>query len=80
MSIIQSRHNSGGKESVSNREYNKSLSQDLRKKILEHSRGGRPEMVDRHHERGKLLVRDRIDELIDSDTCLLYTSPSPRDS
>ena len=45
MSIIQSRHNSGGKESVSNREYNKSLSQDLRKKILEHSRGGRPEMV-----------------------------------
>ena len=75
MSIIQSRHNSGGKESVVNREYNEALSTDLRKKILEHSRGGRPEMVKRHQERGKLLVRNRIEELIDSDTPFLEFSP-----
>jgi acetyl-CoA carboxylase carboxyltransferase component len=66
MSIIQSRHNSSGKESITNREHNDSLSKDLRKKILENSRGGRPEMVKRHQERGKLLVRDRIEELIDA--------------
>jgi hypothetical protein len=48
MSIIQSRHNSNGKEAITNREHNDSLSKDLRKKILENSRGGRPEMVKRH--------------------------------
>ena len=75
MSIIQSRHNSSGKESITNREHNDSLSKDLRKKILENSRGGRPEMVKRHQERGKLLVRDRIEELIDPDTPFLEFSP-----
>ena len=75
MSIIQSRHNSNGKESSTNREHNDSLSRELRKKILENSKGGRPEMVKRHQERGKLLVRDRIEELIDSDTPFLEFSP-----
>ena len=75
MSIIQSKHNSGGKESTSNMEYNESLSKALRDKILANSKGGRPEMVKRHQERGKLLARDRIEELIDSDTPFLEFSP-----
>ena len=75
MSIIQSRHNSNGKEASTNREHNDSLSRELRKRILENSKGGRPEMVKRHQERGKLLVRDRIEELIDSDTPFLEFSP-----
>ena len=75
MSIIQSRHNSNGKESITNREHNDSLSKELRKRILENSKGGRPEMVKRHQERGKLLVRDRIEELIDYDTPFLEFSP-----
>ena len=54
MSTIQSRHNSSGKEAASNRKYNESLSKALREKILQNSRGGRPEMVKRHQERGKL--------------------------
>ena len=32
-------------------------------------------MVKRHQERGNLLARDRIDELIDSDTPFLEFSP-----
>ena len=71
MSIIQSKHNSSGKESNSNRKCNESLSKSLREKILQNSKGGRPEMVKRHQERGKLLARDRIEELIDSDTPFL---------
>ena len=75
MSIIQSRHNSNSKEAITNREHNDSLSKELRKRILENSKGGRPEMVKRHQERGKLLVRNRIEELIDSDTPFLEFSP-----
>ena len=75
MSTIQSRHNSSGKEAASNRKYNESLSKALREKILQNSRGGRPEMVKRHQERGKLLARDRIEELIDPDTPFLEFSP-----
>ena len=75
MSIIQSRHNSNSKEAITNREHNDSLSKKLRKRILENSKGGRPEMVKRHQERGKLLVRNRIEELIDSDTPFLEFSP-----
>ena len=75
MSTIQSRHNSSGKEADSNRKYNELLSKTLREKILQSSKGGRPEMVRRHQERGKLLARDRIEELVDPDTPFLEFSP-----
>jgi len=75
MSIIQSKHNSSGKEADSNRKHNESLSRALREKILQNSKGGRPEMVKRHQERGKLLARERIEELIDPDTPFLEFSP-----
>ncbi len=37
--------------------------------------GGRQSLVDRHHARGKILVRDRIDRLIDPGTAFLEFSP-----
>ena len=67
MSIIQSKHSSASPESIKNRDYNEMNVKDLRQKIAEKSQGGRPEMVKRHKERGKLLARERIEELIDSD-------------
>ena len=70
MSLIQSKHNSSGKEADSNRKHNESLSRALREKILQNSKGGRPEMVKRHQERGKLLARERIEELIAFDGAL----------
>ena len=74
MSIIQSKHSSSSSESIKNRDYNEKNVKDLRQKIAEKSQGGRPEMVKRHKERGKLLARERIEELIDSDTPFLEFS------
>ena len=39
--------------------------------------GGSENSKARHVKRGKMLPRDRVANLLD--TCLLYTSPSPRD-
>ena len=74
MSVIQSKHNSSTSESIKNRDFNQKIIKELRNKITANSKGGRPEMVNRHKERGKLLARERIDELIDSDTPFLEFS------
>ena len=74
MSIIHSKHNSGSEEATKNRAFNQKILEQLRQKIEQHSKGGRPEMVERHKERGKLLARERIEELIDPDTPFLELS------
>ena len=74
MSIIQSKHNSNSVEAAKNRDFNQKILEQLRQKIKEHSQGGRPDMVKRHKERGKLLARERIEELIDPDTPFLELS------
>ena len=56
MSIIHSKHNSGSEEATKNRAFNQKILEQLRQKIEQHSKGGRPEMVERHKERGKLLA------------------------
>ena len=71
MNIINTKHNSNSSESISNHSFNKKIVKELRQKITKYSKGGRPEVVTRHQERGKLLARDRIEELIDSDTYTL---------
>ena len=71
MSIIRSNHNSSSPESIENRKFNENLVNELREKISNSSMGGRPEMVERHKDRGKFLARERIDELIDPETPFL---------
>lgn len=46
----------------------------LRERIVEATSGGRPDQVDRHRSRGKLLVRERIDLLVDPGTAFLELS------
>ena len=46
----------------------------LRARIAEATAGGRPDMVARHRKRGKLLVRERIDLLVDPGTAFLELS------
>ena len=75
MNIINTKHNSSSPESISNRSFNKKIVKELRDRITQSSQGGRPEVVARHKERGKLLARDRIEELIDTDTPFLEFSP-----
>ena len=74
MSTIKSNHNPSSDESLANLEYNKKLVKDLKNKILEVSRGGKESAAKKHQDRGKLLVRERIDLLIDQDTPFLELS------
>ena len=74
MSTLRSSHNSSSEESLLNLEYNKKLVQELKNKIFEISKGGKKSAIKKHQDRGKLLARDRIDLLIDSDTPFLELS------
>ena len=74
MSTLRSSHNSSSKESLLNLEYNKNLVQELKSKISKICKGGNKSAIKKHQERGKLLVRDRIDLLIDPDTPFLELS------
>ncbi|MFQ5665828.1 MAG: carboxyl transferase domain-containing protein [Candidatus Binatia bacterium] len=58
-----------------NRRYNESLVVGLRARLKESQAGGPEDQKRRHHERGKLLARERIDALIDPDTPFLELSP-----
>jgi len=58
-----------------NREANLALVTDLRERLARVARGGGEEYVARHHERGKLLARERIQRLIDPATTFLELSP-----
>ncbi len=51
------------------------LLQQLRTALAHTIQGGGKILVDRHHRRGKMLVRDRIDLLVDPLTAFLELSP-----
>ncbi|MBR1040643.1 methylcrotonoyl-CoA carboxylase [Bradyrhizobium viridifuturi] len=57
-----------------NREAQTTRVNTLRARMAEATGGGRPETVDRHRKRGKLLVRERIDLLVDPGTAFLELS------
>jgi acetyl-CoA carboxylase carboxyltransferase component len=58
-----------------NREANLALARDLRARLDNVSRGGGEQYVQRHHDRGKLLARERIQRLIDPASTFLEFSP-----
>ncbi|NBO09881.1 MAG: methylcrotonoyl-CoA carboxylase, partial [Actinobacteria bacterium] len=51
------------------------LAEVLRSRLKSALAGGGTVLVDRHHARGKILVRDRIDLLVDPLTPFLELSP-----
>ena len=59
----------------SNREHYEGLVGELRSALAYSLAGGGETHVARHHKRGKLLVRDRIDLLVDPFTSFLELSP-----
>ena len=65
MTVLKSSLNSRSKEFMRNRARNEALVQDLREKVAEVSRGGGDRAREKHLRRGKLLVRDRIRNLLD---------------
>ena len=74
MSIIKTTHNPNSSESKVNEKHNKNLVRELKNRIKEYSKGGGPDKVKLHQKRGKLLARDRINQLIDSETPFLEFS------
>ncbi|MGB1042513.1 MAG: acyl-CoA carboxylase subunit beta [Tenacibaculum sp.] len=51
-----------------NEDHNKLLASDLRQRLVKVSLGGGQKRIDKHHEKGKLTARERIDYLLDNDT------------
>jgi len=50
-----------------NEDYNKLLVSDLKKRFAKVKLGGGQKRIDKHHEKGKLTARERIDYLLDND-------------
>jgi len=74
MSIIQSKLNTRSEEFMANSSRMRSLVDELRLTTDEIRKGGGEKYQQRHVSRGKLLVRDRIDALIDPGSPFLELS------
>ena len=78
MPVLRSRLDPGSAETRANHAAMVSLVDDLRARqatLASRGAGGDDRSVARHVERGKLLVRDRIDRLIDPGSAFLELSP-----
>lgn len=51
-----------------NEDHNKLLASDLRRRFTQVKLGGGQKRIDKHHEKGKLTARERIDYLLDNDS------------
>ena len=75
MSTIKSFVSPNSEEFQKNAEAYEELVEELRDRMNEAQRGGSEKSRERHKERGKMPVRDRIDRLLDPDTAFLELSP-----
>ena len=71
MAVLESHLDTTSAEFRENREHMGGLVGELRTRLAEARRGGGEEAVRRHREQGKLLVRERIERLLDPDTPFL---------
>ncbi|OUR77554.1 methylcrotonoyl-CoA carboxylase [Alphaproteobacteria bacterium 46_93_T64] len=60
---------------VQNQEHYENLLNVWRERMATATSSGRPALKERHNARGKILVRDRIDRLVDAGTAFLELSP-----
>jgi len=75
MERIVSRIRCNDPEFHANAAHHRALAESLRAELERARSGGSPESRRRHVERGKLLVRDRIDALIDPGSAFLEIAP-----
>ena len=75
MAIIHSHISTQSEEFKANAAFHRALAAELRERVAQAARGGSEEARRRHIERGKLLVRERIDLLLDEGTAFLEFSP-----
>ncbi|HET9252169.1 MAG TPA: carboxyl transferase domain-containing protein, partial [Candidatus Eisenbacteria bacterium] len=74
MSVLKSHVKTAAPEFQANRKHHERLAADLRERIEVVRRGGPPQAVELHRSRGKLLPRERIEQLLDPDTPFLELS------
>ena len=74
MSVLKSHLKPASPEFQANRKHHERLAADLRERIEAVRRGGPPQAVELHRSRGKLLPRERIEQLLDPDTPFLELS------
>ena len=80
MSQIHSRLDTASPEFAANKAAMQALVEDLNARLAEIAQGGGAANSTRHHARGKLLPRERINQLLDPGSpCLLYTSDAADD-
>lgn len=75
MDVIESRVQTRSPQFAENQKRMAALVEELKDRLSSVHQGGGPERVELHRSRGKMLVRDRIDALIDRDTPFLELSP-----
>ena len=71
MPVIESRVDPNSAEFRANLEHMHGLEADLQAQLEKHRAGGGPEATRRHREQGKLLVRERVERLLDPGTPFL---------
>ncbi|MEO6206757.1 MAG: methylcrotonoyl-CoA carboxylase, partial [Candidatus Limnocylindrales bacterium] len=78
MPVLRSRLDPAAPETRANHDALTNLVDDLRRRqatIAARGAGGDDRSIERHRERGKLPVRERIDRLIDPGSAFLELSP-----
>ncbi len=75
MTVLESTLNAGSPGYAANREAMLAKLEELDGELARARAGGGPKYVDRHHARGKLLPRERIELLLDRDSPFLELSP-----
>jgi len=75
MDVIESKAQTQSSQFVENREQISALVGELKGRLLSVRKGGGPERVELHRSRGKMMVRDRIEALLDRDSPFLELSP-----
>jgi acetyl-CoA carboxylase carboxyltransferase component len=71
MSVLESRLDPASAECEENRAHMDGLVTELRERLVEARKGGGDAAVRRHREQGKLMVRDRLEKLLDPGTPFL---------
>ncbi len=74
MDVLKSRIRTESDEFRANREHHLGLLADLRARTGDVHQHGSPRLVAKHHDRGKLLARERIERLLDPDSPFLELS------
>jgi 3-methylcrotonyl-CoA carboxylase beta subunit len=71
---IRSQADPNSPEYARNREHHEGLRADLARRLAEVRKGGDPRLLEKHRERGKMFVRERIDALLDPGSPFLELS------